>query len=343
MITERLFDEIRTIPIVEVTLRNSAGMQLSVLNYGATIRNVVIPAASGKNVDVCLGYDSVAEYAENGGHFGGSIGRFANRISGAAFDLDGKHYTLAVNDPPNHLHGGLNPWDKKIWDYKTNEQENSVTFTCKSADMEEGYPGEVHASAKFTLYEDLRFSIEYTAVTDKATPVNMTNHWYFNLNGHYKGQILDHSLKLNTGEYSEIKAGLIPTGKICSVEGTPLDFREEKTIRQDFDKVLATETQGYDHNFVLGNPGEMKTFAVLHGDLSGITMTASTNMEAFQLYTGNHISERKGKEKSTYSNYSGMCMEPHHFPDAVNRPEFPSAILRPGETYYHHTEFSFEA
>lgn len=342
MITERVFDKLKGIDIPEVTLHNSAGMEVSVLAYGATIRSVVVPTASGRKVDVCLGYDTIDEYVSNGGHFGGSIGRFANRIAGAAFDLDGVHYALAANTPPNHLHGGTHGWDTKIWNYTTDKTENSVTFTCKSADGEEGYPGEVNVSAKFTVTEDNRMVIEYSAVTDKATPINMTNHWYFNLNGHASGEILGHSLQLFSDSYTEVDDGLIPTGVILPVEGTALDFRGGKTIGQDFAAVKELATAGYDHNFVIGDPGKFKTFSILRGEKTGITMTGSTNMEAFQLYTGNHISPRKGKEKTEYHDFCGLCMEPHHFPNAVNNPSFPSAIVRPGETYYHHTEFKFE-
>ena len=342
MITERIFDKIRGIDIPEITLHNSAGMEVSILTYGATIRSVRVPAASGKTIDVCLGYDSIDEYIKNDGYLGGSIGRVANRIGGAAFDLDGVHYTLAANTPPNHLHGGMHGWSTKIWQYTTDPEQNSVTFTCKSADMEEGYPGEVKATAKFTVTEDNRMIIEYSAVTDKATPVNMTNHWYFNLNGHADGEVLDHELQLIAESYTETDEGLIPTGKLLSLDGSPLDFRTMKTIRRDFSQVKDLPTKGYDNNFALGKPGEFKKFAVLRGNKSGITMTGSTNMEGVQLYTGNNLKDRAGKEKSHYTLFSGMCLEPHHYPDAVNKPEFPSAILRPGETYYHHTEFKFE-
>ena len=342
MITERNFGEIKGISVPEVIIRNEAGMEVSILAYGATIRNVIVPAKSGERIDVCLGYDTIEEYIQNGGHFGGSIGRFANRIGNAAFDLDGVHYTLAANTPPNHLHGGIHGWDTKIWNYSTDPDQNSVTFTCKSADGEEGYPGEVQASAKFTVSDDNRMIIEYSCVTDKATPINMTNHWYFNLNGHDSGDILNHSLQLFADSYTETDPNLVPTGKISSVAGTPYDFRQEKKIGTDFAVVRALDTAGYDNNFVLGNPGEFKKFSILRGDKSGITMTGYTNMEAFQVYTGNHIDDRKGKDNAEYHDMSGMCMEPHHFPDCVNKPDFPSAILRPGETYYHHTEFKFE-
>ena len=342
MITERIFGEIKGISINEVTIHNKAGMEVSILSYGATIRSVIVPTANGKKIDVCLGYDTIEEYMANGGFFGASVGRFANRIKGAAFDLDGKHYTLAANEAPNHLHGGIQGWSKKIWNYTTDPDHNSVTFAVKSADGEEGYPGEVSTTAKFTVTEDNRMVIEYSATTDKATPINMTNHWYINLNGHASGDIMDHTLQLNAEGYTETDDKLIPTGKIISVEGTPYDFRTPKAIRTDFDAVRVLPTSGYDNNFVLGKPGEFKQAAVLKGDKSGLTMTAYTNMEGMQLYTGNHIHDRKGKANTEYHDMSGLCMEPHHFPDCVNKPEFPSAIVRPGETYYHHTEFKFE-
>lgn len=341
MITERIFGEIKGIQIPEVTLHNKNGVEVSILAYGATVRSVIVPTADGKRVDVCLGYDTIEEYMNNGGHFGGSIGRFANRIGGAAFDLDGIHYTLAPNTPPNHLHGGIHGWDTKIWSYTTDPEGNSVTFACKSADMEEGYPGEVQAEAKFTVTEDNRMVIEYSAVTDKATPINMTNHWYFNMNGHASGDVLGHSLQLLAESMTETDPGLVPTGKINSVEGTVYDFRNEKVIGKDFAVVRPLDTKGYDNNFILGTPGEFKKFAVLKGEKTGITMTGYTNMEAVQFYTGNNIHDIKGKAKAEYHDMSGMCLEPHHYPNCVNIPEFPTAILRPGEKYYHHTEFQF--
>ncbi len=341
MITERIFGEIKGIQVPEVTLHNAAGMEVSILAYGATIRSVIVPTTDGKRIDVCLGYDTIDEYLKNTGHFGASIGRFANRIGGAAFDLDGVHYSLAANTPPNHLHGGIHGWDTKIWNYTTDPEGNSVTFVCKSADMEEGYPGEVHAEAKFTVTEDNRMVIEYSAVTDKATPINMTNHWYFNMNGQASGDVLGHTLQLISEQITETDSGLVPTGKLLSVEGTPYDFRTPKVIGTDFATVRKLCTAGYDNNFVLGTPGEFKKFAVLTGDKTGLTMTGYTNMEAVQFYTGNHIHDRKGKANAEYHDMSGMCLEPHHYPDCVNKPDFPSAIVRPGEKYYHHTEFQF--
>ncbi|MBQ6517319.1 MAG: galactose mutarotase [Anaerolineaceae bacterium] len=341
MITERIFGEIKGIQVPEVTLHNNAGMEVSILAYGATIRSVIVPTADGKRVDVCLGYDTIEEYLNNSGHFGGSIGRFANRIGNAEFNLDGVHYSLAANTPPNHLHGGIHGWDTKIWNYDTNPDENSVTFYCKSADMEEGYPGEVHATAKFTVTEDNRMVIEYGAETDKATPVNMTNHWYFNMNGQGTGDVLGHTLQLSAEQITETDPGLVPTGKLLSVDGTAYDFRTPKVIGTDFEEVRKLATAGYDNNFVLGTPGEFKKFAVLTGDKTGLTLTAYTNMEAVQFYSGNHISARKGKAHTEYQDMSGMCLEPQHYPDCVNKPEFPSATLRPGEKYYHHIEFGF--
>ena len=208
--------------------------------------------------------------------------------------------------------------------------------------MEEGYPGEVRASAIFTLTEDNRMLIEYTAVTDKATPINLTNHWYFNLNGHSSGNVLGHELQLMSECITETDAGLIPNGNFVPVEGTAYDFREAKTIGRDFAQVEVLPTKGYDNNYVLGEPGVFKTFAILRGEKTGITMTGSTNMEGVQFYSGNSISDRKGKDNASYTKQSGMCFEPQHYPNAVNLPNFPTAILQPGKTYYHHTEFKFE-
>ena len=342
MITERVFGEIKGTSVPEVTIKNAAGMEVSILAYGATIRSVIVPTDSGERIDVCLGYDTIEEYMNNSGHFGGSIGRFANRIGNAAFDLDGEHYTLAANTPPNHLHGGIHGWDTKIWRFSTDPDQNSVTFFYKSEDGEEGYPGNVQANAKFTVAADNRLIIEYTCVTDKATPVSMTNHWYFNLNGHASGDILGHTLRVFADQYTEADPNLVPTGRISSVAGTPYDFRQPKLIGKDFAVVRELDTAGYDNNLILGKPGEFKKFASLRGNRTGLTMFSFTNMEAVQLYTGNHITTRKGKNNTEYREMGGMCLEPQHYPDCVNKPEFPTAILRPGETYYHHTEFVFE-
>ena len=341
MITERIFGEIQGVQVPEVTLHNEAGMEVSIIAYGATVRSVIVPTADGKRVDVCLGYDTIDEYINNDGHLGGSIGRVANRIRDSKFDLNGVHYELFANTGPHHLHGGKRGWDKKIWDYTTDPKTNSVTFTCKSADMEEGYPGEVEASAKFTVTDDNRLIMEYTAIPDKATPINMTNHWYFNMNGHDAGNILDHTLQLAADAITESDEQLVPTGELLPVEGTAFDFREPKTIATDFAEVLEMPMGGYDNNFILSDPGAFKKFVVLTGDKTGITMTGYTNMEGVQLYTGNMLSDRKGKANAEYHRNSGMCLEPQHYPNCVNIPEFPSAIVQPGETYYYHTEFQF--
>lgn len=344
MINVREFGDIKGIKIFEITLKNDNGMALSALTYGAVIRSVIVPDRDGKPVDICLGYDTIEEYVKNDGYFGSTPGRCANRIGGAAFDLDGVHYELTKNEGPNHLHGGVHGWNEKIWNYELNEAENSVTFTTKSADGEQGYPGEVEAKAVYTLKADNAFTIDYYAVTDKPTVLNLTNHWYFNLNGHDAGDILDHVLTIHSNKTTEIREGLIPTGKILDIEkGSVLDFTTPKVIRKDFAEAAEMITGGYDHNYILGEPGVFREAAILSGDKSGITMTASTDQEGMQFYSGNFVTTRKGKGGCTYTKNYGMCFEPQHYPDAVNHPNFPTPILRPGETYRHHTEFRFTA
>lgn len=343
MIFEKLFDNLKGIDIPEIILTNTNGMEVSILTYGATIRNVVVPTADGCRIDISLGYDTVEEYVENGGHFGGTLGRFANRIGGAAFVLDGVQYDLVVNDNGlNCLHNGEKCFDTKIWDYVIDNAENSVTFTCKAADGEAGFPGEVHASFKVTLTEDNHMILKYGATTDKATPINMTNHWYFNLNGHDDGDPLDNVLQIFSDSYLLGDAGMIPTGEIGKVEGTPMDFRTPKTIGRDIEPMLNTPTIGYDMHFVIGEPGVMKDMGVLTSMKTGITMKLRSDAPGFQFYSGNFITDRKGKDGTTYGPRSGVCMETQVNPDAPNKPQFPNSILRPGEEYSHTADFSFE-
>lgn len=337
------FGKLKGIAIEKISLSNAAGMEVSVLTLGATIQSVVVPGKDGKKVDVALGYDTPQEYYENGGYFGATIGRNGNRISGSAFDLNGKHYTLTTNEGPNQLHGGKLGFDKKVWNYKTDEAKNAVTFSCKSKDGEEGFPGNVEASITFTLTEDNKMILEYRALSDQDTLVNMTNHWYINLNGQGSGDVLTHTLKVNAASYTPTGEWTIPTGEIAPVAGTALDFGMEKKIGQDIAALQGSSLKGYDNNFVLGEPGKTKEAATACGDQSGICMRVTTNTEAMQFYTGNFISERKGKGGKEYRQYSGFCLESQHFPDAINHANFPNPVLKAGENYYHRTEFAFTA
>ena len=344
MINVREFGAIKGVKIFEITLKNKNGMELSAITYGTAIRRVVVPDKNGKPVDVCLGYDTIEEYVANDGYLGSTPGRCANRIGNSAFDLDGVHYELTKNEGKNHLHGGVHGWNEKIWKYELDEANNAVIFTTKSADGEQGYPGEVEAKAVYTLKDDNAFTIDYSAVTDKPTVLNMTNHWYFNMNGHDAGDIREQILTLHSNQILDIDEGLIPTGKILDIEkGSAFDFNTPKLIGKDFAEVAPLCTKGYDHNFILGEPGVLHEAAVLTGPKTGITMTAYTDQEGMQFYSGNCLTKRKGKGGCTYAEFSGMCFEPQHYPDAINHPNFPSPILRPGETYHHHSEFHFEA
>lgn len=340
MITQKIFGEIQGIQIPEIIITNKNGAEMSWLTYGATLRSLFVPDKNGKRTDIALGYDTIEEYLTNGGHFGGTIGRFANRIANASFDLNGVHYALRTKNPPNQLHGGIKGFDTKIWKYRTDESTNSVIFTCRSADGEEGFPGEVEASAAYTLTDENVLVFEYRAITTQPTPINLTNHWYFNLNGQGNGNIFDHELWLSAENYTPVNENLIPTG-IAPVEGTALDFRGTKTVGKDIAAMQSTFLNGYDNNFALGAPNEMKTFARVRGPKSGICMEAATNMEGVQLYTGNGIKDIAGKYHTRYEAYSGMCLETQHYPDCVNHPDFPTAIVNPGEEYYHRVEFRF--
>ena len=337
MITKRLFGSADNQDVFEYTIRNGAGMEISILNYGATLRTVNVPGRDGKLVNVCLGYDTLAEYMNSNGHLGAGIGRYGNRIGNACFDLDGKHYELAKNNGVNHLHGGLKAFDSKIWDCSVNEAENTVEFKLFSPDGDEQYPGNLTAGTSFTLTEENKMIIRYSAVTDKATPINLTNHWYTNLNGQGVGNILDHSLQIFAECYTPVSDALIPTGEISPVEGTALDFRKMKTVGRDFPEM------GYDNNFAFGNPDVLKPMAVLVGNLSGIRMELSSTAAGCQFYTANGLTDRAGRDGARYGKYSGLCLETQCYPDSPNQPAFPNCILRPGETYRHTSEFTFTA
>lgn len=337
MIEKRLFGNLNGTDVYEYILTNAGGMEISVLTYGAILRKVVVPDANGKKLNVSLGYDTLEEYVNGTFHFGSGIGRYGNRIGKACFDLDGVHYELAKNDGANHLHGGFKPFDKLLWDAEVNEPENQVIFTLFSPDGDENYPGNLTAKNIFTLTDDNRMIISYWAQTDKATPVNLTNHWYTNLNGQGNGTILDHTLQVFAENFTPVDDTLITTGEILPVAGTPLDFREAKTIRRDFPE------KGYDNNFAFGDQGVMKAMAVLTGDKSGITMKVSSDAAGCQFYTGNFLTDCKGIDGAKYGKNSGMCLETQCYPDSPNKPNFPNCILRPGETYAYSAEFEFRA
>lgn len=340
MITEKIFGKLRGIDIPEVTISNANGMEVSIISYGATIRSVIVPTADGKRADIALGYAAPQDYAENSGHFGGTIGRYANRIGGAAFSIDGVEYHVTANENKNCLHGGKFGFDAKIWNYTPDREANAVTFTCKAADGEEGFPGNVEAFFTVTVTEDNKMILNYRGKTDKATPFGMTNHWYMNLNGHESGTHFENELQIHSDGYTVNNAELIPTGEIRALDPV-LDFRQMKAIGQDIEALKDSPSKGYDHNYVIGEAGVMKNIAAAYGPKAGIFMKLRSDAPAVQLYTGNYITERAGKDNTVYHAYNGFCLETQLYPDSPNKPQFPNCILRPGEEYTHTAEFAF--
>lgn len=325
------------------TLKNANGITARLITRGATLVELQTPDRTGKLANIVLGFDDVAGYeSDRNQFFGCTTGRVANRIAGGAFTLDGKAYKLAVNNGPNHLHGGTKrSLDKVIWNAEpfTRAKAQGVRFTYESPDGEEGYPGNLSLTVTYTLGDDDRLRIDYEATTDRATPVNLTNHSYFNLAGAGADSVLDHVLQVNADSYTPVDATLIPTGEIAPVAGTPLDFTKPTRIGARIDKLIDTPTKGYDHNFVIRKQGGVA--ARLSEPSSGRVLTVQTSQPGVQVYTGNFLFAQKGKDGQTYKQRSAVCLETQHFPDSVNRPSFPSIILRPGDTYRHTAWFAF--
>lgn len=320
-------------PVTAFTVTNCRGAELTVLDFGATIQALRVPDRQGSLTDVVLGYESVAEYELNDGYLGATIGRVGNRIAAGRFSLGGKEYSLFLNDGANHLHGGRQGFDRRMW--QASQQGEALVLSRLSAHGEEGYPGNLQVSVSFTLDGENRLHILYEARTDADTPVSLTNHSYFNLNG--GGTVLGHELQLNADFFLENDSGCLPTGKLLPVDGA-FDFRTAKPVGQD---IFAPEEQlmfgGYDHNFVLSS----SRAAVLKGPESGIVMTVDTDLPGVQLYTGNFLTARCGKSGSTMEKHGALCLETQMFPNAVNYPHFASPVLKAGEKLRSETVFSF--
>ena len=328
-------------PVEQFTLSLANGSVARLITYGATLTQLHVPDRRGKLDDIVLGFDNLAQYESQSPFFGCTTGRVANRIAGGRFTLDGVAHELAVNDGPNHLHGGIKGFDKIVWKGRVLEDREgpSVRFTYRSADGEEGYPGALSVQVVYTLTEEGALRLEYRATTDRATPVNLTNHTYFNLEGAAAGPVLDHVLALYADRFTEPDGTLIPTGRLLPVQGTPLDFTSPTAIGADIEQL---EIGGYDHNYALnGRAGEPPLIAEALGPDSGRLMQVSTTEPGVQLYTGNHLDGVTGKEGAVYNQYHGFCLETQHFPDSVNQPDFPSVILRPGQTYRQTTVYRF--
>lgn len=327
------------------TLSNGRGMTAKVTEYGAILTELWVPDAKGNITNVVLGFDNLEQYLAGHPFFGATTGRFANRIAKGRFTLDGKEYSLATNNAPNHLHGGLKGFDKRLWKARPLRHTGSsvaVEFAYISPDGEEGYPGTLTTKVTYTLSANNELRIDYEATTDKATVVNLTNHSYFNLGG--GGSILDHLLMINADRYTVPDATLIPTGEIAPVQNTALDFRQARPIGRDIAAVMAG-TKGYDHNFVLNNGGGKLAFCARATDpKSGRVLEVWTTEPGVQLYTGNNLDGKlKGPGGVSYARHSGFCLETQHFPDSPNKPTFPSCILRPGETLKSTTGLRFAA
>ena len=328
------------IAVKQYTLTNSHGVVVKLIARGATLAEWHVPDQHGNMDDVVFGFDDVAGYeSKDNGYFGATAGRVANRIAGGKFKIDGQEYTLAKNDGPNTLHGGLQrSLDKVVWEGQSFEKngEQGVAFKYVSPDGEEGFPGKLTCRVTYTLTDKNEVRIDYNAATDKATPINLTNHAYFNLSGAGSPTILDHELMLAADHYTPIDETLIPTGQIAPVAGTPFDFREFHKIGARVDQLTDQPGKGYDHNFVLNSQtGKLALAAKVRDPKSGRVLSVYTTEPGVQLYVGNFLTGAKGKGGKTYNHRSGLCLETQHYPDSINQPKFPSVILRPGKTYQH--------
>jgi aldose 1-epimerase len=330
------------------TVTNANGIEMRVTNYGGIITHLFVPDRAGNLDDVALGYDHLDGYLEASPYFGSIVGRYGNRIANARFTLDGEEYVLARNNGPNHLHGGLKAFDKVLWNAEPfrNGEGKGVIFTYTSPDGEEGYPGTLEVRVTYTLTDDDQLIFDYQAETDRATPVNLTQHSYFNL-GRPGSEILDHVVTINADRFTAVGPTLIPTGELRPVDGTPLDFRGPTPIgaRIEQEDQQLGYGRGYDHNFVLnGEAGEMKLAARVYHPSTGRMMEVYTEEPGMQFYTGNFLDGSiTGKGGVVYERRTGFAMETQHFPDSPNQAAFPSTILRPGEQYRTRTIYAFSS
>jgi aldose 1-epimerase len=339
-ITEKAFGNTDGRAITEYTITNANGMQVSLINYGGTITKLTAPDKNGNMGDVVLGYESLDGYLQKTNpYFGALIGRYGNRIAKAKFSLDGKLYTLAANNNGNTLHGGNKGYDKVVWNAEK-QGDSSLKLTYQSKDGEEGYPGNLNVTVVYTLTADNALKIDYTATTDKATPVNLTNHAYYNLSAGTDSTILNHELQINADRYTPVDSLLIPTGQIASVKGTPFDFTTMKPVGRDIAQVKG----GYDHNWVLNKNGNsLEKIATLYHPASGRAMDVYTTEPGLQFYSGNFLDGTLNNTKggAKYVQHAALCLETQHFPDSPNHPNFPGTILKPGETYKSTTVYKF--
>ena len=329
------------------TLTNKNGMTARVITYGALLTELHVPDKQGKMADVVLGFKDLATYEAGHPYFGATVGRVGNRIAKGRFTLEGKQYALATNNGPNHLHGGNVGFDKRIWKAQPVQVADgaAVRFTYVSPDGEEGYPGTLTSTVTYMLTDRDELKLDYTASTDKATPVNLTHHSYFNLSGEGHGDILGHELTILADRYTPVDDTLIPTGQLAEVEGTVMDFRKPVTIGARIAKVPGAPPGGYDHNYVLrSGGGALALAAVVRDPTSGRVLEVLTTEPGLQFYSGNFLDGTLvGKAGVAYARHAGFCLETQHFPDSVNRANFPTTILAPGQTYRSTTIYRFSA
>lgn len=336
-------------PITLYILKNSAGMEVHIMNYGGIITKILTPDKNGKIEDVVLGFDSVEEYIKDSPFFGAVVGRYGNRIAKGKFSLDGAEYTLATNNNGNALHGGLKGFDKKIWkvlDAQGTKEGSKLVLSYNSANMEEGYPGNLAVILTYTLGADNALGIEFSASTDQATVVNLCQHTYFNLSGQTKRNILKHTIQLNAPKLVAVDDQLIPTGELIDVKNTPFDFLSAKEIGSRINQnenIQIKRGGGYDHCFAFDKPlGTLARIATAQDPESGRRMEVFTTEPGVQFYTANFLDGHLvGKYGTSYTKRMGFCLETQHFPDSPNRSNFPSTILRPGEKYYTKTIYQF--
>jgi aldose 1-epimerase len=344
MVTTQSFGSFDGKDVSLYTLTNKKGDVLKLSNYGAVIVEIIVPDRNGRKENVTLGYDNLDGYVNGDPYFGKVVGQYANRIARGKFTLDGVDYTLAINNPPNALHGGPTGWHSRVWDAQVlkNTDFPAIRFTYNKPDMEEGYPGNVVAEVVYTWTDNDEIILDYKVTTDRKTVVNITNHAYFNLHGAGTGDILDHEAVIRASSFTPVDSTLIPTGEIRPVEGTPFDFRTPHLIGErigmDYDQLKLGG--GYDHNFVLDNAEEID--AAVYDPSTGRVLEVLTDQPGVQLYTGNFLNgTQTGHGGKVYNYRSGFCLETQHFPDSPNQAAFPSVILMPGEPFLSSTTFRF--
>lgn len=347
MIKQEFFGKTIDGNVTLYTLTNASGLEMKVMNYGAVVVSLKVPDRKGALEDIVLGFDSLDQYQKESPFFGAIVGRYGNRIAKGTFTLDGVTYKLAINNGPNHLHGGIKAFDKVLWNVEENKSDEgpSLKLSYISKDGEEGYPGTLNVSAIYTLTNANEFKITYQATTDKKTVVNLSQHSYFNLSGNTKRNILDHEIMLNADRFVAIDETSIPTGELKSVKGTPFDFRKSTRVGARINEVdeQIENGQGYDHTFVFNADvtNNQSAGASVYDPISGRYMEVFTKEPGVQFYSGNFLAGYKGKYNSVYHKRFGLCLETQHFPDSPNQTKFPSVVLSPGEVYQTWTTYKF--